>query len=445
MKDLVIKHGEKVGAIIVLALCGYWTYNSLHIYNTVGGGKSKVSELVEQINTILTNSKAQEVPVEAYDKKVTAIISCCDSMQIAQVPTHLFWSLPEKGGVLVGEAPGRLGKPAEIKVSASRGKVDISWSQADVAVCIPEEFEIYRWVDKAGEPVKPYAVVKITDWPVHEAISTAIGQTPGAGTPPAQSGTIPAGKSGVLEVSDVKKDYTFTDNQVEPTATYLYRVRTKARRLTLEEVFSKGQRGKIIQPLDVETKTVDDKTYWVTKLSDVVSVTTPTNIFVFYKGSSGVQPHWKARITVMRWNSRANAWDKGLAEVSEGDKIVGFVKVRDQLSGQVKTVEIDSGYDLVSIIEETRKKTEERIIIVVDPETGNPVKQTITVEVEYIYKGIVVKDRATEQTQPKAMFSGKEEDELSSSGGMPEVTPAKTGKETTPKTGKGIPLIEIRK
>jgi hypothetical protein len=434
MKDLVVRHGEKVGAIIVLALCGYWMVNSLNTYNSAAGGKSKVAEKVKQIETILTDSKAQQVSVEEYDKKVGTIISCCDSMQIAKVPMHLFWSLPEKGGILIGEENGKLGKPGDVKASASRGKVDVTWSQADVAVCIPEEFEVYRWVEKEGTPDKPYAVVK-ADWPVHEAIMTASGLIPAPAPAVAQPGVNPAGKGGALEVSDVKKDYTFTDNQVEPTVTYLYRVRTKARRLTLEEQFGKGQRGKIIQPEAVETKTVDDKTYWVTKLSDIVSATTPTNIFIFYKGSSGVQPHWKARITVMRWNNRTNAWDKGLAEVLEGDKIIGIIKVRDQLSGQVKVVEIDSGYDLVKVIDETRKKTEVRTVTDVDPDTGNPIKREINVEVEYIFKGIVVKDRVTEQTQEKAMFTGKEEDELGSSGGAAEPTPAKTGKETTPTKG----------
>ena len=437
MKDLVVRHGEKVGAIIVLALCGYWMVMSLNTYNSAAGGKSKVAEKVKQIETILTDSKVQQVSVEEYDKKVGAIISCCDSLQVAQVPSHIFWRIPDPGvGPELFREFGKLGKPSDVKATASRGRVDVTWSQAEIVACIPEEYEIYRWVDKEGTPDKPYTVVK-ADWPVHEAITTAAGQIPVAVPVPVQTGANPAGKGGALEVGDVKKDYTFTDNQVEPTVTYLYRVRTKARRLTLEEQFGKGQRGKIIQPEDVEAKTIDDKTYWVTKLSDITSATTPTNIFIFYKGSSGVQPHWKARITVMRWNNRANAWDKGLAEVSEGDKIVGFVKIRDQLSGQVKVVEIDSGYDLVKIIEETREKTEERPITDVDPETGNPIKRIVTVVVEYIFKGVVVKDRVTEQTQEKAMFTGKEEDELGSGGGTPEVTPVKTGKETTPvKTGK---------
>ncbi|HHN45983.1 MAG TPA: hypothetical protein ENN09_00950 [Planctomycetes bacterium] len=197
--------------------------------------------------------------------------------------------------------------------------------------------------------------------------------------------------------------------------TYIYRVRVVARQMGIEEIFGHDvPRASVIWPTNVTVVEKGDDRLWVTGRSERTSAKTPTNIVIFYKGSSGNRPHWRARITVMRWETRTSRWIKGSAVVAEGEQIIGTARVADPGTPAGRTVTIDSGYDLVEIIEEMREREIEREVIDVD-EQGNPVKRKVTVTEPYLFKGIKVRDRNTGSVLEHAMFVGKEEDAVEAS------------------------------
>jgi len=206
MKDLLLRHGEKVVVLIVLLLCGFWIMSGLNRFRTETGKGSKVSELVGKIEKYLDEHKAPKMPLPDFDEKMAGIIECCDALTVAQVPPRIFWALPGKGeGPTPFSEKGALTVPAGVRAEASRGEITLSWSLDGTPIappdnerlnaCIPQYFEIFRWVEQeeAGEPKEPYAVVQ-ADWPVSTGIPSI--STAGAGQPvPGQPGMTPQAAS----------------------------------------------------------------------------------------------------------------------------------------------------------------------------------------------------------------------------------------------------------
>ncbi|MBN1808182.1 MAG: hypothetical protein JW909_03875 [Planctomycetes bacterium] len=443
MKDLVLRHGEKIVVIFVIVLCAYWISTDLQSYRTESGKGGEVDRKIKIIRDYIDTHQAKSVAIVGYDRKLAETVNVASGQQLAAIPPRIFFPQVKKGEQIpIDMAFGKLAVPADVKSTAERGQVEVKWVLNGtsrmfddvgfvvpaVNVCKPVEFHVYRWDEQvdAVVPDKPYKVIP-ADWPERRTE----GDTPAS--PAAALMTNPTGMGAgafagaAAEGEDgVKKAYSFTDNQVEPMTTYSYRVRVKARVYTKDEWFGPGKKGMILTPDNI-TQVVEDGTqFWMSGLSVIASATTPTNIMIFYKGSTGQGQAKQAQINVMRWNGKESAWGKGKAIVAERQKIVG---VRRLPGIGVGTEEIDSGYELVEIVEEERTRKEEVIEWELGPD-GKPVKTTVVRERKYLFQGVKVKEVTTGKIDELEIFRGKEENVLSSPAGSPVGA-------TTPPAGRG--------
>ena len=199
---------------------------------------------------------------------------------------------------------------------------------------------------------------------------------------------------------------TFEDKEVEPKASYAYRVRAigvadiPRRQQPKAETPEEGAEARaamhapggrptevrrkkieVIRPVGVEEVELDGTAAWITPFSEEESAETPTNVELVLKGIMGDDPDWRARIKIRQWNRKIDDWDEGVFNVEEEEPIRGSRYIRYE-SGQ-KKVKFDSGYVLVRlerVAEEIEKTTYD---VVPDGEGGTKkIERTVKNEVE---------------------------------------------------------------
>ena len=387
MNSFFLRHVEKFLFLIILVACGYWASSSVATMSTSPTNDRELKDAIASIEDKLSGPATWSEEVASYLERVKGTQN--PSVGPAPVPHHVFNWLPPGGKEGIIYLDGELEAPAEIAGVARRGQITITWSLANAKGCVPYQFELYR--RKQGEddfPDKPYATVK-AGWPEPEFVTEKLLMQ---GVP--RPGIPLAGKEAETPEKTIKKEYEYTDNNVDAKTTYYYRVRVWAEEFTKGQLQSGGWKA-LIRPNNVTVVERDGEFYWITGYSGMAETRTPSNIRLVYKGAFGNAPHWKARVTVKEWRSDLGKWIEVPSLASEGGRIVGEGTVN--IKGRSKRVKIDSSHILVKIVKETRYRE------VVQEIMG----EERIVQVPYIYNAIRVKD--VETGDARNIEAGEEE------------------------------------
>ena len=373
MRQFFDRHWEKVVALVVVGLC-VWGFVRTAMLLTASAAASDDDETIEAVRTALREASPMEASYKFadeprdYSADVGSILGCIGyaGAEIGAVDTHFVYPLAPKtkGAVVTIDLvrPNFL-SPVLKAVDAGRGKVEI------VIVQNPDDdfikllrFELFRKEGGKDYGEKPFKVL------TPEGVGTAAGRRAGRGE-----------EEPVLHQKTGGSARTaFEDEEVEPKATYAYKVRAigvadvPRRRQPEPETPEEGsgahvpggstvqvrrKKIEVIRPIGVEELDLDGTAAWITPFSDEQSVETPTNVELVLTGIMGDDPDWRARIKIRQWNRKIDDWDEGDFSIEEEEPVQGSKIIRYE-TGQ-KRVKFDSGYVLTKIervMETTRRK-----------------------------------------------------------------------------------------
>lgn len=407
MGSLFLKHVEKIVFLAVLVFCAYWGRQSMQEYTSSRTQTQEIKQYIKAVNDILANRPPEKFTPKPWLETVKA--QRYGPFTAIDVSPRVFWFTPAADYEQRAYAQGRLSPPSEVTTSATRNAVRLSWTLSNICYCEPLEFHIFRRSgDQKEYPSRRYALVQVGDWPM---LDPAHWRTSGAETIPLVLAPA-AGEAAGRPTSEndalaLRRTFSFTDNNVEPNTVYWYRVRVRARMLTKAEL-PKSKLG-IRKPgpneedpdlSDPELANVEEiagRVYWTTVFSGQVSARTPSDVRLVFKGTVGVQPHWKARVEVKKWNRAESQWVAYMAETDKRERIIGARRVMKD--GKLVEETCDSGFSLVDIV---------RGIEYVD---GKPV----------LVNKIIVKNDATGETRD-FHFGVEEKDEEEVKPSIPEET-----------------------
>ncbi|MHC4503112.1 MAG: fibronectin type III domain-containing protein, partial [Planctomycetota bacterium] len=162
MKDFLKRHGEKVFLVVMALVCGWSLVGSVRSLGKPSVLPQEDQDAIARIRKQIRDGRPPPRNIAPYQEWLGANFDAHGIGKSTKAgpppPERLVYGVPEKEGPRERHRPpvdGKLGLPGKLAVEASRARITVTWSAAEVTHARVDRYEVFGLKGKGERPEEP--------------------------------------------------------------------------------------------------------------------------------------------------------------------------------------------------------------------------------------------------------------------------------------------------